>query len=389
MRFVLAPDSFKESMTAPEAVAAMERGIRAVFPEAECVGAPMADGGEGTTDALVSAMDGEHIGATVLDGLGRPIRTRYGYVPAEDLAIIEMAAAAGIDLIAAPERDPRIATTYGVGQLITGALDRGARRFVIGLGGSVTNDGGAGMLQALGARLLDDAGRDLPGGGAALARLHTIDLSELDHRLAAATFEIASDVTNPLLGPTGASAVFGPQKGADPRTVRELDDALGVYARVLAATTGRDVATTPGAGAAGGLGVAFLACFPAQMHRGVDVVMRAAHLDDLMVGTDLVFTGEGSIDSQTANGKTPFGVAQAAQRHGIPVVAFAGRIGEGAEVLYAHGFAALVPIVQGVGDLATALANGPENLERAVTTTCRLLTLNRQLVDAWHTRTDR
>jgi len=375
MRFVLAPDSFKESMTAPQAVAAMERGIRAVFPEAECVGAPMADGGEGTTDALVSAMDGGHIEATVLDGLGRPIRTRYGYVPAEKLAIIEMAAAAGIDLIASPERDPRIATTYGVGQLITDALDRGARRFVIGLGGSLTNDGGAGMLQALGARLLDDAGRDLPGGGAALARLHTIDLSGLDHRLATSTFEIASDVTNPLLGPTGASAVFGPQKGADPRTVRELDDALGVYARILAATTGRDAAQTPGAGAAGGLGVAFLACFPAQMHRGVDVVMRAAHLDDLMVGADLVFTGEGSIDSQTANGKTPFGVAQTAQRHGIPVVAFAGRIGEGAQVLYTHGFAALVPIVQGVGDLATAIADGPVNLERAVTTTCRLLAL--------------
>ena len=378
MRFVLAPDSFKESMTAPEAVAAMERGIRAIFPDAECDGVPMADGGEGTTDALVAAMGGTLRTVDVLDGLGRPVRARYGFVADEHLAIIEMAAAAGLDRIAAADRDPRITSTYGVGELITDALDHGARRFVVGLGGSATNDGGAGLLQALGARLLDPAGDELARGGAALAELDRIDLRGLDPRLAAATFQIASDVTNPLLGPDGASHVFGPQKGADPQVVCELDHALTVYARVITATTGSDVGPMPGAGAAGGLGAAFLAFFDAELDRGIEVVMRAAHLEEKIIGADYVFTGEGSVDSQTVRGKTPFGVAQAAARHGVPVIAFAGRIGDGAEVLYAHGFAALVPIAQAVSDLPTALTDGRDNLERAVATTCRLLALGRQ-----------
>ncbi|HEY8719608.1 glycerate kinase [Pengzhenrongella sp.] len=375
MRFVLAPDSFKESMTAPTAVAAMERGIRTVFPGAVCVGVPMADGGEGTTDALVAAVGGTHRTAWVHDGRGRPVCARYGYVAEESLAILEIAAAAGIDLVAPGERDPRIASTFGVGELILDALDHGAQRFVVGLGGSVTNDGGAGMLQALGARLVDAAGLDLTPGGSALASLDRIDLAGLDARLSAATFEIASDVTNPLLGPQGASAVFGPQKGADEHAVRELDAALDVYARVVARATGRDVAGLAGAGAAGGLGAAFLAFFDARMNRGVDVVMAAAHLDERIIGADYVFTGEGSVDAQTALGKTPLGVARAAGRRGVPVIAFAGRIGPGAEILYSHGFAALVPIVQGVTDLPSALADGPANLERAVATTCRLLAL--------------
>jgi len=375
MRFVLAPDSFKESITATQAVAAMERGIRLVFPEAETVGVPMADGGEGTTDALVAAMGGSQLTVEVHDGLGRPVRARYGFIADEKLAIVEMAA--GLDLIEAPDRDPRMTSTYGVGELIIDALDRGAVRFVVGLGGSATNDGGAGMLQALGARLLDAAGHDLSGGGAALAYLERIDLDGLDPRLGAATFQIACDVTNPLLGPEGASHVFGPQKGADEHAVRELDDALGVYARVVTATIGRDVAAVAGAGAAGGLGAAFLAFFDVRMDRGVEVVMRAAHLEEKLTGADYVFTGEGSLDSQTLRGKTPFGVAQAAGRHGIPVIAFAGQIGDSAEVLYDHGFAALVPIVQAVSDLPSAIAGGPANLERAVATTCRLLGLHR------------
>ena len=377
MRFVLAPDSFKESMTAPQAVAAMERGIRAVFPDADCVGVPMADGGEGTTDALVAAIGGTHLAVRVQDGLGRPVTARYGFIADEHLAIIEMASAAGLDLISVPDRNPRVTSTYGVGELITDALDRGARTFVVGLGGSATNDGGAGMLQALGARLLDAAGEDLPRGGASLARLDRIELGGLDPRLAAATFQIASDVTNPLLGTEGASQVFGPQKGADDRMVIELDDALARFGQVVAAATGRDVAAMPGAGAAGGLGAAFLAFFDVHMHRGVDVVMNAAHLDEKIAGADFVFTGEGSMDSQTLRGKTAFGVAQAARRHGVSVIAFAGRIGDGADVLYAHGFAALVPIVQAVSDLPSALAAGPENLQRAVETTCRLLKLSR------------
>jgi len=375
MKFVLAPDSFKESMTATEAVAAMQRGVLSVFPDADCVGAPMADGGEGTTEALADALGGVIVIAPVHDALGRPVSARYGYVDTERLAIVEIAAAAGIDLVAIADRDPRVASSFGVGELIGHALDRGATRFIVGLGGSVTNDGGAGMLQALGAHLLDAQGQDLPGGGAALARLDRIDLSTLDPRLAGTTFEIASDVTNPLLGATGASAVFGPQKGADPAMVGELDAALGVYSTVITALTGQDVAARPGAGAAGGLGAAFLAFFRADMRRGVDVVMDAVHLADLIAGADCVLTGEGSIDSQTLNGKTPLGVAEAAAVHGVPVIAFAGRIGGGAEVLYDHGFTALVPIVQGVSDLPGALADGAANLERAVATTCRLLAL--------------
>lgn len=375
MKFVLAPDSFKESMTAAEAVAAMERGIRSVFPDAVCVAAPMADGGEGTAEALVAALGGSLVTAEVLDALGRTVRASYGYVARGELAIIEIAAAAGIHLVAVADRDPRVASSFGVGQLVGDALGRGARRFIVGLGGSVTNDGGAGMLQALGARLLDMNGNELPGGGGALARLARIDLSGLDPRLGGTTFRIASDVTNPLLGPDGASRVFGPQKGADSAAVAELDAALGNYASVVLATTGREVATPAGAGAAGGLGAAFLAFFDARIDRGVDVVAEAIHLSEAMTGADIVFTGEGNIDAQTLRGKTPLGVAEEAARHGIPVIAFTGRVGEGAEVLYQQGFAALVPIVQGVGTLAEELAAGAANLEQAVATTCRLLRL--------------
>ena len=372
MKFVLAPDSFKESMTAAEAVAAMERGIRSVFPDAVCIAAPMADGGEGTAAALVAALGGTLVTAEVQDALGRTVRASYGYVAAEELAIIEIAAAAGIDLVAVPDRDPRVASSFGVGQLIGDALGRGARRFIVGLGGSVTNDGGAGMLQALGARLLDLNGNELACGGAALSRLARIDLAGLDPRLAGATFRVASDVTNPLLGPDGASRVFGPQKGADEETAAELDAALGVYAAVVRAITGREVATRTGAGAAGGLGAAFLAFFDSTLQRGVDVVMAAAHLSEKMVGADVVFTGEGSIDLQTLSGKTPLGVAETAAVHGVPVIAFAGRIGTGAEALYERGFTALVPILSGVCSLAEALATGPANLERAVAMTCRM-----------------
>ncbi|MEB0003417.1 glycerate kinase [Cryobacterium sp. MDB1-18-2] len=375
MKFVLAPDSFKESMTAAEAAAAMERGIRSVFPDAVCIVAPMADGGEGTADALVTALGGTLVTAEVQDALGRTVPATYGFVAAEGLAVVEIAAAAGIHLVAVADRDPRIASTFGVGRLIVDALDRGARRFIVGLGGSVTNDGGAGMLQALGARLLDVGGAELPRGGAALARLARIDLSGFDPRLADTSFRIACDVTNPLLGPSGASRVFGPQKGADESTVAELDAALGVFASVVTSMTGREVATVAGAGAAGGLGAAFLAFFDSTMQRGVDVVMEAAHLSESMAGADIVFTGEGSIDAQTLGGKTPLGVAETAARHGVPVIAFAGRVGEGAEALYGHGFAALVPIVLGVCTLAEALAAGAANLEKAVATTCRLLTV--------------
>lgn len=372
VRVVLAPDSFKESMTALEAARAMARGVRAAWPDAECVLVPMADGGEGTARVLVAALSGELVEAAAHDPLGRPVTARYGYVAADRLAVVEIAAAAGLDLLAPAERDPLVTSTAGVGELVRDALDRGARRMVVGLGGSATNDGGAGMLRALCARLRDAAGADLPDGGAALARLADLDLGGLDPRLADVEIELASDVTNPLLGEGGASAVFGPQKGATAQGVAALDAALTVWARALARAVGRDVAAVPGAGAAGGLGAAFLA-LGAAPSSGVDLVIRAVRLAEHLTGADLVLTGEGALDGQTLQGKTPYGVARTAQRLGVPVIAFAGHVGAGAQALYDHGFAALVPIVREVGGLPAALAAGPVNLERAVETVCRVL----------------
>lgn len=373
MRFVLAPDSFKESLTAREAVDAMARGVHSVFPDAECVRAPMADGGEGTTEALVAALGGQLVQAEAHDALGRPISATYGYAPDEQLAVIEVAAAAGIDKVAAHERNPLTASSYGVGEIIRDALDRGARRLVVGLGGTATNDGGAGMLQALGVRLLDAEGVELPGGTAPLERLASIDPSGIDPRLVGVSVEIASDVTNPLLGELGASAVFGPQKGATPEVVARLERALGVFARAVADLTGRDVAGESGTGAAGGLGAAFLAFFDAHMRSGVEVVMRAARLEERLTGADVVLTGEGAVDAQTIYGKTLLGVARSAAGLGVPVIAFAGRIGPGAEALYDHGVVAIVPIVRSVSDLSTALVDAGPNLELAVQMVCRIM----------------
>lgn len=378
MRVVLAPDSFKESMSAATAVDAMRRGVLSVMPDAQCLGVPLADGGEGTVDALVAALGGAVVTTTVTGPLGTAVEARYGWVEAERLAVVEVAAAVGIDLVPLGERDIWRAGSRGVGELLLHALDRGARRVVTGLGGTVTNDGGAGMLRALGARLLDGVGADVPPGPAGLEVLHSVDASGLDPRLASLDVLLACDVTNPLLGPSGASAVFGPQKGAAPQDVARLDAALAALAPHLGRLAGHDVASIPGAGAAGGIGAALLACTHATLRPGIEVVMDAAHLDDALVGADLVLTGEGAVDAQTLRGKTPFGVARAAHRAGVPVVVLTGRIGAGAEELLDHGVVAIVPIGRGAGDLATALAAGPADLEAATATTCRLLMLGRE-----------
>lgn len=371
MRIVLAPDSFKESMTAAEAAAAMARGVRRVLPAAECVEVPMADGGEGTTEVLVAALGGRLVDVDTVDALGRPRRARIG-IAHGDLAVIEVASAVGLGLIAPALRDPMAAMSRGVADLVRAALDGGARRLVIGLGGSATNDGGAGLLVGLGARLLDHDGHDVEPRPCELHRVRTIDPTGLDHRLADVTIELACDVTNPLLGPTGASAVFGPQKGADPAQVRALDSALATFATALETAAGRRVRDEPGAGAAGGLGAALLA-LGARRRPGVEVVADAVGLDAAVAGADLVLTGEGSIDAQTLAGKTPTGVAHVAARHGVPVIAFAGRLAPDAEVLLEHGFLAVVPILREVTDLPTALQRGAVNLELAVATALRLL----------------
>lgn len=379
MKIIIAPDSFKGCMSARQAAEAMEHGVHHVLPDAECVLVPMADGGEGTVQSLVDATGGTLLEATVTGPLGTPVHAQYGMLGDGCTAVIEMAAASGIGYVDETTRDPRITTTYGVGELILDALDHGVTAVILGLGGSATNDGGTGMAQALGAHLLDAQGNELPFGGAALAGLATIDVSDLDSRIATADIRLASDVTNPLTGPQGASSVFGPQKGADASMVAELDAALHHYASIVARDLGRDVETVPGAGAAGGLGAGFLAFTGARMRSGVSLVVEATGLKTLTAGADWCFTGEGGIDSQTQYGKTPIGVARAVKEAAphCPVVAFAGNVGSGVEELYSQGIDAVFGIVPGPQNLRQALACGAENLERCAANVTRLIACTR------------
>ncbi len=375
LRIIVAPDSFKGSLSAVEAARAMARGIRAVFPEAEVVELPIADGGEGTVEALVAATGGRLRHATVQGPLDDPVRAAWGVLGDGRTAVIEMAAASGLTLVPEARRDPRLASTFGTGELVKAALDGGLRRLVLGIGGSATNDGGAGFARALGARFLDEAGGDLPEGGAALARLARIDLRGLDPRLAETELLVACDVDNPLCGPRGASAVYGPQKGATPEIVRELDVALAAFARIARRDTGRDAAEVPGAGAAGGLGAGLLFFTPARLRPGVEIVLEAVGFEDRVRGASLVFTGEGRTDAQTAMGKAPVGVAAAAKRQGVPVVCLSGGLGDGAEAVLAHGIDALAAVPPGPMDLDACLAGGAPLLEAAAARACRLIRL--------------
>lgn len=374
MRIVLAPDSFKESMSAAEAVAAMRDGVLTVFPDADCVGVPMADGGEGTVEAVVDALDGEYVTVDAQDALGRPVAAKYGYVAQRNLAVIEVAAAAGIELIAPSERDALRASSFGVGQLILSALDHGATEFLVGLGGSATNDAGTGMLSALGAEFADADGNPLPPGGAALERLDRIELGGLDPRLRDVRVRLACDVTAPLLGPKGASAVFGPQKGATPADVELLESALGRLVSVATAARDGVRSEIPGAGAAGGLGFAFLEFLDAESKPGVEEVAETVGLAQAVQGADWVFTGEGSVDAQTLMGKTPFGVAEVANGAGARVVIFAGRVAPDADVLLEHGVDRLVGITAPGTPLEQALREGAQSLARATAQVCRELT---------------
>lgn len=373
MRVVIAPDSFKGSLSALAASQAMERGVRAVFPEAEVRQVPIADGGEGTVEALVTATRGRLEERTVRGPLGEPVRARWGVLGDGETAVIEMAAASGLPLVPKGRRDPRVTSTAGTGELVRAALDAGLTKLVVGIGGSATNDGGTGLARALGVRFLDAAGADLPEGGAALARLARIDLAGLDPRLATAQLLVACDVDNPLTGPRGASAVYGPQKGATPEMVKELDAALAHYARVARDATGRDVALRPGAGAAGGLGAGLLFFTPAELRPGVEIVLETTGFGELVRGADLVLTGEGRTDFQTAMGKAPVGVAQAAQRHGVPVVCLSGGLGEGADDVLDRGVDALAATVPQPMPLEEAMARGAELVEAAAARACRLL----------------
>lgn len=372
-KIIVAPDSFKGSLSAIEVAAAMEAGIRQVFTEATVCQLPIADGGEGTVAAMVAATGGEIRRTKVTGPLGEPIYAAWGILGDGMTAVIEMAAASGLTLVPQGERNPALTTTFGTGELIRAALDAGLRKVVIGIGGSATNDGGAGMLQALGMRFTDAAGRELPPGGLALAHLAQVDNRGLDCRLAETEFKVACDVDNPLCGARGAAAVFGPQKGATPELVARLDAALRHYAERVHAATGRDIASVPGSGAAGGLGGGLLLLPQVQLLPGIDLVLDAVRFAELVQGSDLVITGEGRTDIQTTYGKAPVGVAKIAQAHGVPVVCLSGGLGEGHQAVEDCGIQAVMSIVDKPMALEACMQDGAALLTAATARLCKLI----------------
>ena len=364
MHVVLAPDSFKNCLSAKEAAEALRKGVTRAAPNASLDLVPLADGGEGTVDALVAAGGGQRVSVTVTGPLGEPVEAVYGVLN-ETTAVIEMAAASGHALLTEAQRDPRSATTYGTGELIAHALDNGFRDIIAGIGGSATNDAGAGMAQALGYRLLDASRRDLPPGGAALARIARIDASNAHPALSEASIRAACDVRNPLCGREGASQVYGPQKGADAQTVLELDAALHRFGTAIEEQLGIPVLERPGAGAAGGLGAGLVAFCGAELEPGFDVVARAVNLEQRIAAADLVLTGEGLLDAQTSSGKTPAGVAALAARHRVPAIAIAGALEPGYETLQDEGLTAAFSLCNGPMPLEAALQNAAVLLEAA------------------------
>ncbi|AVD83283.1 glycerate kinase [Pseudomonas sp. SWI6] len=380
MKIVIAPDSFKDSLDAAGVARAIAGGLAEVWPHAALVQCPMADGGEGTMEAILAASHGELRRQRVRGPLGEPVEAGWGWLADSRTAIIEMAQASGLQLVPPGQRDACRTSTWGTGELFAAALAAGAQRIVLAIGGSATNDGGSGMLRALGLRLLDADGQALEEGGLALSRLARIDASGLDPRLLDVQVEVAADVDNPLCGPNGASAIFGPQKGASPEQVQALDLALGHFADHCSRLLGEDVRDLPGCGAAGGMGFAAKAFMGARFCPGVEVVADLAGLDALVQGADLVITGEGRFDAQTLRGKTPMGVARVAKRHGVPVVVLAGTLGEGYQQLYVHGIDAAFALANGPMSLEHACANAPALLHARARDIARLWRIARQAV---------
>ena len=380
LRIVIAPQAFKHSIGARAAALAMERGVRSAMPDAETTLIPVADGGDGTLAALIDTTGGQFHQATVTGPLGDPVAAQWGIMGDGQTAVIEMALASGLALIPDDRRDPRVATTYGAGQLMQAALDAGYTRIIVGLGGSATNDGGGGMAAALGVRFRDASGNDLPPGGAALANLARIDVSDSHPGLADATIIGATDVTNPLCGDTGASAIFGPQKGATTEMVAELDACLSNFAAVVKSDLGIDVLETPGAGAAGGLGAGLIAFAGAELRSGIDMVCDVLDFDQHAAAADLVITGEGRADRSTAFDKAPVGIARRAQSFGVPTILLAGSLGPGYDLLYEYGINAIMPVQEEPATLEYSLQNGAELLERAAERALRLYNLGRSQI---------
>lgn len=375
-KIVIAPDSFKGSMSAKEVCQAIERGIKTILNDVEIIKIPMADGGEGTVETLVDATAGEIIKLYTLDPLGNKAESYFGILGDGRTAVIEMALASGLTMVPSNMRNPLVTTTYGTGQLIKAALDHGCKEFIIGIGGSATNDGGVGMAQALGVRFLDKDGQEIGFGGGGLSALEKIDLSQLDARVKEVIFKVACDVDNPLCGPKGASHVFGPQKGANQAMARLLDENLAHLAEIIQRDMGIAVKNEPGAGAAGGLGAGLMAFCNARLQRGIELVIEATKLEEKVQGANLVITGEGQMDFQTAHGKTPYGVAQVAKKYNIPVVALVGSIGTGVEILYEKGIDSIFSIATGPMSLEECMKNGSVLLERTAERVIRVLKIS-------------
>lgn len=375
MKIVIAPDSFKESLSAVQVAEAIEAGFRGVFPDALYLKRPVADGGEGTVAALVAATQGRMVMARVRGPLGEETQACWGILGDGRTAVVEMAAASGLALVPPAWRNPLRATSYGFGELLRQVLDQGLRRLIIGIGGSATNDGGVGMLQALGVRFLDGQGQEIGPGAAALELLRRIDLAGLDARLRDCRLEVACDVDNPLLGPHGASRVFGPQKGATPQMVEHLEGHLAHLAQVVARDLQQDMTKIKGGGAAGGMGAALKVFLHAELRLGIAMISEAIGLDEALVDADLVITGEGRMDAQTVHGKAPAGVAALALRRGVPVIGIAGSLGEGFEALYRQGFTALFSVVPGPVPLEEALERAAVNLRATARDVAAILRL--------------
>ena len=355
MKVVIAIDSLKGSLSSMEAGMAIKDGILAAKPDAEVIVKPLADGGEGTTDALIEGMNGERIDLTITGPMHTPVDAYYGYLKDTNTAVMEMASAAGITLVPDSEKNPLLATSYGVGEMINDAIQRGCRNFIIGIGGSVTNDGGIGMLKALGVRFLDENGEDAGEGGQALAKIARIDVSGMNPLLKECHIQVACDVNNPLCGENGSTYVYGPQKGVTEDMKKTLDEAMAHFARVTSETLENDYMNTPGAGAAGGLGYAFLAYTGAALTPGIELILDAVGLEEELSGADVVVTGEGRLDFQTAMGKAPVGVARLAKKYNAKVIAFAGSVTKEATACNNEGIDAFFPILRGVCTLAEAM----------------------------------
>ena len=362
MKIVIAPDSYKESLSATEVAQAIEKGFREIFPQAQFVSIPVADGGEGTVEAMIAATQGRSMTSKVTGPLGQTVSAQWGLSGDGQTAFIEMAAASGLALVPPESRNPLVTTSYGTGELILQALESGAKNIIIGIGGSATNDGGAGMVQALGAKLCDANGKEIGFGGGSLMSLNRIDISGLDTRLQACSIRVACDVTNPLIGPSGASSIFGPQKGATEAMIAELDSNLAHYADVIKASLNVDVLDVPGSGAAGGMGAALMAFLGADLRSGIEIVTQALNLEEHVHDCTFVITGEGRIDSQSIHGKVPVGVANVAKKYHKPVIGIAGSLTRDVGVVHQHGIDSVFSVLNHIGSLEDAFREAAENI---------------------------